>query len=129
MINSVISTPNAKFMTLDIKKNYLNTPLDRYEYLKIRISDLPEDIIELYKLREIENDGWVFVEIRKGMYGLPQAGALANELLTKRLETQGYYQCKTPGLWRHKWRPIMFTLVVDNFGVQYTGDQHAQHLI
>ena len=42
MINGVISTDNAKFMTLDIKFFYLNTPLDRYEYLKIRISDLPE---------------------------------------------------------------------------------------
>ena len=126
MINSVISTENAKFMALDINFFYLSTPLDRFEYLKIRISDLPEDIIELYKVRDIETDGWVFVEIRKGMYGLPQAGTLANKLLTKRLETKGYYQCKTPGLWRYKWRPIMFTLVVDDFGVQYTGDQHAQ---
>ena len=63
------------------------------------------------------------------MYGLPQAGAFANKLLTKRLETPSYYQCKTPGIWQHKWRPIMFTLVVDDFGVQYTGCQHAKHLI
>ena len=31
-------------------------------------------------------------------------------------------------LWKHKWRPIMFTLVVDYFVVQYTGQQHANHL-
>ena len=53
LINSVIFTSNAKFMTLDIKNIYLNTPLERYEYLKLRLSDLPEDIIELYKLKEI----------------------------------------------------------------------------
>ncbi|KAL7474558.1 hypothetical protein ACHAW6_000533, partial [Cyclotella cf. meneghiniana] len=33
-----------------------------------------------------------------------------------------------PGLWTHKWRPIAFTLVVDNFGVKYVGQEHALHL-
>ena len=63
------------------------------------------------------------------MYGLKQAGKLANELLATRLFGQGYYQCATtPGLWRHKWRPVIFALIVDDFGVQYTGRQHAEHL-
>ena len=35
----------------------------------------------------------------------------------------------TPGLCRHKWRPITFSLVVDEFGVKYVGKQHAYHLI
>jgi hypothetical protein len=65
-----------------------------------------------------------------GMYGLKQAGKLANDLLSQRLFGHGYYQCETtPGLWRHKWRPVMFVLIVDDFGVQYTDRQHAQHLI
>lgn len=63
------------------------------------------------------------------MYGLPQAGILANRLLTKRLAPKGYYQCRhTPGRWKHKWRPVMFSLVVDNFGVEYVGKEHANHL-
>ena len=56
------------------------------------------------------------------MYGLPQAGLLANELLEKRLNEAGYRQSKlklVPGLWKHDWRPIQFTLVVDDFGVKY----------
>ncbi|KAL7486452.1 hypothetical protein ACHAW6_012058 [Cyclotella cf. meneghiniana] len=32
-------------------------------------------------------DGMVFVEIQKGMYGLPQAGLLAQELLEMRPDT------------------------------------------
>ena len=64
------------------------------------------------------------------MYGLPQAGIIANQLLTKRLEPHGYFQCRhTPGLWKHKWRPILFSLVVDDFGIKYVGKQHADHLI
>ena len=63
------------------------------------------------------------------MYGLPQAGLLANKLLSSRLEAHGYYQCQfTPGLWRHKWRPVTFSLVVDDFGVKTVGLTHAKHL-
>ena len=73
--------------------------------------------------------GFVFLEVTKGMHGLPQAGLLANELLEKRLNDHGYFQSKLiPGLWNHKTRPIQFTLVVDDFGVKYIGKEHAQHL-
>ena len=63
------------------------------------------------------------------MYGLPQSGLLANELLLKWLNTHGYHQSKlVPGLWKHKTRPIQFTLVVDYFGIKYEGEEHALHL-
>jgi len=131
IMNSVISTEGARFMTGDIKNFYLNTPLKRYEYLRLRLSDLPDEIIEEYKLNEKATpDGMVFLEVRKGMYGLPQAGLLAQELLAERLAKKGYHQSKTtPGLWKHKWRPVQFTLVVDDFGVKYVGKEHAEHLM
>ena len=70
------------------------------------------------------------MEIRKGIYGLPQAGLLAQELLEKRLQKQGYTPIKvTPGFCTHAWRPIRFTLVVDDFGVKYVGKEHAGHLV
>ena len=63
------------------------------------------------------------------MYGLPQSGLLANELLKKSLNKHRYRQSKlVPGLWQHDTWPIQFTLVVDNFGVKYIGKEHAQHL-
>jgi hypothetical protein len=34
-INSTISTPNAKYMTIDIKDFYLNTPMARYKYMQL----------------------------------------------------------------------------------------------
>ena len=62
------------------------------------------------------------------MYGLPQSGLLANELLEKGLNKHGYHQSKlVPGLWKHDTRPIRFTLVVDDFGVKYEGKEHALH--
>ena len=63
------------------------------------------------------------------MYGLPQSGLLANELPEKRLNKSGYHQRKLfPGIWKHEWRPVQFTLVVDNFGVKYVGGGYALHL-
>ena len=87
--------------------------------------------MEHYNLRDLETkDGYVYVKIQKGMYGLPQAGIIAQQLLEKRLNKAGYRQSKiTPGFWTHDWRPISFTLVVDDFGVKYFGKEHAEHLI
>jgi hypothetical protein len=64
------------------------------------------------------------------MYGLPQAGIFTNKLLARRLAIRGYHQTKsTPGIWRHVTHPIQFTLVVDDFGVQYVVKEHAQRII
>ena len=64
------------------------------------------------------------------MYGLPQSGILANKLLEKRLENQGYHELPhTPGLLRHETRQIWFTLVVDNFGIKYVGEENAKRLL
>jgi hypothetical protein len=130
VINSTISTPGARHMLIDVKNYYLGTPLDIYEYMRLAIDTLPQEIVDQYSLLGLVHNGFVYLEIRKGMYGLPQAGILANQLLTKRLAPFGYYPVThTPGLWRHKHRPILFSLVVDDFGVKYVGKAHAQHLI
>jgi hypothetical protein len=72
----------------------------------------------------------VYIEVQKGMYGLLQAGILANQLLSHCPAIHGYHQTKfTPGIWRHNNHPIQFTLVMDDFGVQYVGKEHAQHII
>ena len=64
------------------------------------------------------------------MYSLPQAGLLANLLLEKRLNKQGYFQSKlVPGLWHHNKQHIQFTLVVDDFGVKYKRKEDAEHLM
>ncbi len=131
LINSIISTTGAKFMTIDIKDFYLNTPMARYEYMQLKLSDMPDDIIEHYNLRAITTaDGFVYCKIWKGMYGLPQAGIIAQQLLETRLAAHGYRQSTTmPGLWGHDTRPICFTLVINDFGVKYLNKANAEHLL
>jgi len=66
-LNSVISTRGARFANADIANFYLMTPLRRPEYAKIRLSDIPEEIIEEYNLREKATpDGWVYIKVIKG---------------------------------------------------------------
>ena len=51
------------------------------EYIRIKITGIPEEFILEYGLAGMEDiNGW-FYEICRGCYGLPQAGILANNLL------------------------------------------------
>jgi hypothetical protein len=129
LINSNLSTKDVAMMMMDIKNYYLGTHLPRYEYMRMLLSRFPEEIVEKYTLKALAVDSWVYIEIRKGMYGLKQAGLLSNQMLQKRLAPFGYYPARhTPGLWLHKTRPIAFSLIVDDVAVQYVGKQHADHL-
>ncbi len=99
MWNSIISMPNTKFDGAVIKNMYLETPLNQYEYMKM-LRLMPDNIIEHYGLREKAVDVYVYMKIRKGMYGLPQAGILAIKVLKLRLAHHGSFeQPHTPGLW------------------------------
>ena len=130
LVNSTLSTPGAKWLGLDVKNYYLGTPMDNYKYMFIPINQIPQEIIDHYNLHNIVHKGKVYVEIRRGMYGLPQAGILAEKQLTHFLGKYGYAPVPhTPGLWCHHWRPITFCLAVDDFGVKYAGKEHADHLI
>jgi hypothetical protein len=74
-------------------------------------------------------DGAYFATPR-GCYGLPLAGILAIDLLRGQLEKKGYYKASTtPGLWQHKWQPVQFCLIIYDFGIEYVGIEHFNHLL
>ncbi len=117
-------------MCLDIGNFYLTAALEYFEYMRMPLALFPEWIITQYNLRELALNGFVHLEMRRAVWGLPQAGILANKRLRRKLAPFGYYKCaNTPGLWYHVSRPISFTLVVDDFGVKFVGKEHADHLI
>jgi hypothetical protein len=57
--------------------------------MKMLLSRFPEEIIQKYNLNDLAVNGWIYIEIRKGMYGLKQAGLLPNQLLQTRLAPFG----------------------------------------
>ena len=132
LFNSVISTPGAQCLIGDLKDFYLGTPMPPtdYAYMRIPVSAIPDTIMDHYNLHDLVRNGHIYVEIRKGMYGLPQAGCIANEHLQCLLLPHGYHPCPfTPSLWRHVTRDVRFTLVVDDFAVRYTNCDDAMHLL
>ena len=53
----------------------------------------------------------------------------SNKLLEQCPNKSGYYKfLTTPGRWRHKWRPILFCLIVNDFGIEYVNKRHFNHL-
>jgi hypothetical protein len=73
LINSTLSTEQAEMMMMDIKNYYLGTPLPRYEYMRLPLSIIPDEVSQKYNLADKAVEGWVYLEIRKGMHGLKQA--------------------------------------------------------
>ena len=61
--NSVVSTPGAKYMCIDIKNMYLATPPDRFQYMKIPIKLIPAKIRELYSLNDKIHNGYIYVQL------------------------------------------------------------------
>jgi hypothetical protein len=128
--NSVISTKDARYMCQDIKNFYLTAALEYYKYMKIPLTLFPAWIVEQYDLNKHALHSFVHLEMRRALWGLPQAGILANKRLRLKLAPFGYNESENiPGLWYHESRPIMFTLVVDNFGVKYICKEDVQLLI
>ena len=133
LINSVISDAKsgAKFMTADIKDYFLATPMDRPEYTKVLYKHLPADIKQKYNLRtKVTSNNYIYIRIKKGIYGLKQAAILAYDNLQWRLKPFGYtHVTGTVGVWTHNTRQTIFFLCVDDFGIKYYSKDDAQHLI
>jgi hypothetical protein len=130
LLNSVLLQKGARFSSIDCKNFYLGTPMPKPEYVRIKILDIPQEFINKYKLTGLDRDGWIYFRIQQGCYGLLQAGTLANDLLRFRFKAKDFYEAaSTPGLWHHKWRPIQFCLIIDNFGVEYVCLEHFTYLL
>ena len=74
VLNSLLSTKKSKFVCADMANFYLSNPMNRYEYMKLSLDIIQEEIIQKYNLINLAHKGSVYMEIQKGVYGLPQAG-------------------------------------------------------
>ena len=132
LVNSTISDAKhgAKFLSADITNYFLASPMNRTEYMRVRLKYFPVDIRTRYNLDAITKDGYVYIAIEKGMYGLKNAAILAYENLTTNLGHFGYYPVEgTVGLWAHRTRRTKFCVCVDDFGVKFYSKADAQHLL
>ena len=132
-LNSVISDARkgAHYLTADIINYFLNNPMANYQYTRIHMKDIPNKIIVEYSLLPIANSrGYVYVEIRKGMYGLKESNIIFYERLVRNLQPHGYAPvAHPPDIWTHTTLPTTFILTVDDFGIKFFAADDATHLI
>ena len=132
IINSTISDRHkgARFMCANLKDHFLASPMDKPEFMRIKFKYFPAAIRQQYNLdRLLASDGYIYICIKKGMYGLKQAALLAYRHIVNQLAPYGYHPCPyTTGLWDHKTRPTKFGLCVDDFCVKYFSKADADHL-
>jgi hypothetical protein len=129
LLNSVVSD-RASFMTMDIKDFYLGTPMDKKEYMRVHLSQIPQETRDLYLNDGLVQNECVLAEVNKGIYGLTQAGILAQEQLFGLLSQNGFHPIspEAPCVFKHETRDIIFSLVVDDFGVKYKRKEDVRHL-
>ena len=56
LLNITFSTPCSKFLILDIKIFYYNTPMGRYKYMRLPLHSIPDEIISQYNLLALVSD-------------------------------------------------------------------------
>ena len=110
LLNNIVSTPNARAACIDLKDFYLKNDLPGYEYVFFLASLIPEEFIAQYKHKiHITPNGHVYARVEKGMYGLPQAGKVASDIMIPWLKLKGYVKTgRIPGLFKthHQQHPL-----------------------
>ena len=134
LLNKTISDPASKWMTMDITDMYLHSdlPTDQWEYMVISLKDIPQEIISEFNLADFvaPGDNKIYLEVVKALYGMKQAGYIANLDVVEHLTKHGYTsQMSTPCLFRHHTDDVEFTLVTDDFGVRYGNKAAADNLL
>ncbi len=110
--NSVISTPWAQYMCLDINLFYLTAHLEYFKYMWMLLVLFPGWIQEQYNIKLLAYKGYVHLEMRRAVWGLPQAGILANKKLQCKFALFGCFRhVNIPGCMVHESRPISSTLL------------------
>ena len=132
-LNSTISDAKngARYCTADLKDFFLTSDMKIYQYMRIHRRYVTPEVIAEHALTDAHFDskGYLYLEIRKGMYGLKEASILAYEQLRDHLAPFGYHPVRhTPGVWIHDTRPTTFTLAVDDFGIKYFSRADTDHL-
>jgi hypothetical protein len=120
-------------MTVDVKDFYINTVLPRPEFMWMPLRLIPTDYRRKLGMEFLPADSRILLQVDKALYGLPQAGLLAQQELIAHLAEHGYIQSPTtPCLFSHITDPsLRFVLWVDDFLIKYSRrrPEVADHLL
>lgn len=104
--------------------------MEKPGYMRVPLKDIPIDIVDQYGLAKFAIAGLVHFKVMMSMYGHQAAGHLANKLLIKTIEPEGYYEDPiVPCLIKHKSLPTIGCLVVDDLGLKINSEENLIHIV
>ena len=120
----------ARFLSLDLKDFFLSSIMPHPEYMCIHQKFIPQDIINRYNLHSMFHNDYIYCEINKGVYGLPQAALLAYQQVCTHLKLSGYIPIDgTSRMFKHLTCPTILCLCVDDFEIKYFSTDDAHYLL
>jgi len=95
------------------------------------IKDIPEETIIEFNLRKFESNGIVAFKVPGCMYGLKEAGLIAQKVLLRILKENGYSEPDNMMIVRANDPKDNTAAVinVDNFGIKYTDEANARKML
>ena len=103
--------------------------MSNYQYMKIPLNYFIQEIREEYDIMNLFYKRYVYIEIRRGMYGIKDAGILAFNYVVENLAPYVYHPVKyIAGFWEHETRNTIFVLCAD-FVIKYDNQDDLDHLL
>ena len=96
--------------------------MNNYQYMRIPLKYFTQETQDEYDIMNSIDNNYVYIEIRKGMYDIKEAGILFFNYVVENLAPHGY-------LWKHKTKKTTFVLCVDNFGIKYHNQDDLNQLL
>lgn len=112
LFNSIISDAKigARFCSADLADFFLESPMEKPEYMRIHSKYFPAEMKEEYDIAPIiAHDNYVYVKIKKGMYGLKQATIIAYKHLVKNYNHMDTIQYQTHQICGPTHRELQFS--------------------
>ena len=96
-INRTISDAHLddRYLGINISSFYIGTDMPYHRYMQVHPYKIQKEVWDEYDIK-MSPDGFANLEIRKGMYGLKEAGVLAFKKLLKLLLPTDMNLCQTP---------------------------------
>ena len=88
--NSILSTPDGKYLIVYANNFQLKNIMNKNEYYNIAIKLIPQEIIDKYDRKNKQSDGYIYFRFEQVMYVLLQTGIIAHEYPKENLKPYGY---------------------------------------
>ena len=128
--NAIVSS-GKKLCALDIKDFYIAemNMLDEPEFMFIAAKDITLEMREEYKEFIHQHTGRLMLKLIRSIYGMRQAGYIAQRNLLALLKANGYYESGYDSIFTSNDGKTIFLTHTDDFAIGYDDEKEVQQLV